>query len=66
MEQQYAGLGQNINYLKGALENQDYIISIQGGAQDNADNSSFLESLMNKAKAGTVAAPVSLTVPSGT
>jgi hypothetical protein len=66
MEQQHASLTNNITYLKGALENQDYVISIQGGAQDNADNSSYLESLISKARAGTVSPPVALTVPSGT
>jgi hypothetical protein len=66
MEQQLQALTQNVTYLKGALENQDYIQSIQGGAQDNADSTSYLESLMKKANTGNVSQPVSLTVPSGT
>lgn len=56
MRQQRDALVQNITYLEGALENQDYVISIQGGAQDNKDVS-YLESLLQKAKADKTVQP---------
>ncbi|HEY6022041.1 MAG TPA: hypothetical protein VIY48_19890, partial [Candidatus Paceibacterota bacterium] len=64
MEQQKASLENNITYLKGALEDIDYILSIQGGAQDNNTHLSYLESLIKKAGADKVAQPVSTRLPS--
>lgn len=49
LEQQVRQLQDNLTYLKGALEDQDYMACIQGGAQDNA-NSAYLESLIRGAK----------------
>lgn len=64
MEQQLRQLQETITYLKGALEDQDYMSCIQGGVQDNT-NSTYLESLTREAKTNNKAvAPIRATLNS--
>lgn len=56
MRQQRDDLIKNITYLEGALEDNDYSMSIQGGAQDNS-NLSYLERLLSQAKPAPAVSP---------
>lgn len=63
MRQQRDSLIHSITYLEGALEDNDYQQSIQGGVYDNT-NISYLESLLQKASAPEPVRPVSVSLPS--
>jgi len=62
MEQQFNAARDNINYLKGALEDNDYFNAIHGGAQDNNSHFAYRDRLLQKARGE--AAPVGLQLPS--
>ncbi len=64
MRQQRDSLIHNITYLEGALEDNDYNLSIQGGVQDNS-SLSYLESLLQKSKANPDTKAVSATLSQG-
>jgi hypothetical protein len=53
----------NITYLEGALEDNDYMLAIQGGVQDNS-NLSYLEKLMKKAQTTQTVQVQSAVMPS--
>lgn len=61
LENQHQQLSNNITYMKGALEDNDYTISIHLGVQDNSIGKQYLEGLVNQAKGNsptlTVTAP---------
>ena len=63
LEQQGRQIAESITYLKGALEDNDYILSIHLGVQDNSIGKQYLETLVQKAK--EVQTPrMGLTLPS--
>ena len=63
MEQQEKQLHESVLYLKGALEDNDYLISIHLGVQDNSVGKQYLETLVSKAKE-VKTSNLGLTVPS--
>lgn len=50
MEQQIKQLSDTVTYLKGALEDNDYTISIHMGVQDNSNGQNYLDALAEKAR----------------
>jgi hypothetical protein len=63
MRPQRDELNRNITYLEGALEDNDYMLCIQGGAQDNSDKS-YLDRLVDKARAVKPADAAQASLPS--
>jgi hypothetical protein len=64
-EQQLRQISDTVTYLKGALEDNDYMLSIHLGVQDNSIGQQFLDALVekNKGRVATPQPPV-LTLPS--
>lgn len=70
MEQQIKQMSDTVTYLKGALEDNDYTISIHMGAQDNSCGQQYLDAMVERSKRQVEEAkkvtlnPVALTMPS--
>jgi hypothetical protein len=62
LENQHQQLSNNITYMKGAIEDNDYMLSIHLGVQDNSIGKQYLDNLVDQAKGNSPT--LTLTAPS--